>query len=224
MSSKIVKKAEVKETVSRKVANSQTADSKNSTQPVTANHQSSKQSQVTSKTTTRKNSTNTKKAVNSPSQFFKPSNTIMSRVNTAKINFLRERAYVTGNLRSTFDFDSRNCLNSIPEEKFHIKVKSQIDKELNQDDIKRNRDLAEKQISGLKEYTPGNNRSIRMKQCFNSYGIKGCLDQSHLKEESTTNYNINKVPVNLLNESAKNFGKMGNKTLNSHSMKMSLMG
>ncbi len=165
-----------------------------------------------------------KKAVSSPSQFFKPSQTIMSRVNTAKINFLRERAYVSGNLRSTFDFNSRNTLNAIPEEKYHIKVKSQIDKEINQEDIKRNRDLADKQISGLKEYTPSNNKAIRMKQCFNSYGIKGCFDQSYLGEVKSNNNNINKVPVNLLNESAKQVCIMGNKTLNSHGMKMSLMG
>lgn len=188
--------------------------------------ESVKPSTTTSKNTTRKGSNTkvNKTTIPSPSQFFKPSETIMSRVNTAKINFLRERAYVTGNLRSTFDFNSRHCLNAIPEEKYHIKVKSQIDKEVNQEDIKRNRDLADKQISSLKEYTPTNNKSIRIKQCFNSYGIKGCFDQSYLSNQTPENNNINKVPVNLLNESAKQFGKMGNKTLNSHGMKMSLMG
>lgn len=187
-----------------------------------------------SNTHTRKSSINrVKKVTKTASSFFKPNYSIMNRVNTNKLNFLRERAYVSGNLKSNFDFANRNELFAVPE-KYHIRVKSQIDKELDINSIAQDKKLNEKLNNHIKDYTPISKRSILVNKCFNSSGIKGCLAQNdnvpivnygHSKNNKSSdifNTKINSIPVSSLNKNK--VEKKSNLSLNSNGMKMSLLG
>lgn len=172
-----------------------------------------------------------------PSQFFKPESTIMTRNDTCKLNFLRERAYVQGSLKSNFDFGKSN-LADVPEEKYHIRVKNQI-KDVDNENILRDNKLADKRNTYIRDYAPNSTKAITVNKCFNSSELMSCMNHDVAEKKNMknsggsvpTSFNnskvvnkINQTSVNVLKDQAREFNKKGNMTLNSHGMKMSLLG
>jgi len=185
-----------------------------------------------------------KKIQSTPSQFFKADKNILERNNTQKRNLIAERAYEKGALKTHIDFKEKVV---IPEEtKYHIKVKSQIEKTKDYEKLNSEKRILENS-NPIKEYNPLSKKSMNVKFCFDSSSIKGCMNHDYSEKiniknsgydnnkfnSKNTGYNgsipdgnskISNIPVSVLVSSTKEVNRRGNLTLNSFGMKMSLKG
>ena len=133
---------------------------------------------------------------NRASRFFKPSENIMTRVNTIRANTIRQKAYEKGSLGETIAHPISN--------KFHIKVKSEIEKSYNKDEIEKYREIDIKKDFG-REYNTFSNKGRIVSACFDSSLIKGCLTMvtKNEKNEGITQ-ECNKINAKAVNDFRRN--------------------
>lgn len=132
---------------------------------------------------------------NRASRFFKPSENIMTRVNTLRANTIRQKAYEKGSLGETITQPINN--------KFHIKVKSEIEKSYNKDEIEKYRVVDNKKDFG-REYNTFSTKGRIVSACFDSSLIKSCLTMVSNDKNERITQECNKINPKTVNEFRKN--------------------
>ena len=170
-------------------------------------------------------------------------------MNTEKAMRIKENNYDKGNMKTNLSLKIKNkpVFDINNNSKIYIKTQNEIEKTINPEDKEKYRKIDRKKNYGIEVYNPLCNRSIAVRESFNSSNMSYCLSHinnikdninnnlkykrkscnfndysSNYKDKNFDSFKCNSINVDVLKDFSKINYKASNKNLNSKSMKDSL--